>query len=387
MQRYDIIVVGAGVVGAAFSLALQNARVSVAVVEPQAPRPRAAGWDTRVYTISPGNANWLETLGAWQQLPAERVTRVENMDVFGDDVAAQLRFSAYDVGLRELAWTVEGGVLQDALSHALETSAHVKLFCPRRCADMAWASDHVQLELNDGETLAARLIVAADGAQSWVRTRAGIDAAVHDYHECGVVANFEAERSHEGTAFQWFREDGVLAFLPLPEQRVSIVWSTSEPHAAILLSASEDMLAREVTQASRNVLGSLRVITPAASFPLQRLRVAHLVEPRVALIGDSAHAVHPLAGQGLNLGLRDARALANVLCERGPREDCGEYALLRRYERARKEDMLATEVITDGLAKLFGSRAVWLAGMRNFGLRLVDLQPQLKNLLIRHAIA
>ena len=218
-----------------------------------------------------------------------------------------------------------------------------------------------------------------------MRVRAGIESPVHDYAQLGVVANFESDFAHEGTAFQWFRDDGVLALLPLPGNRVSMVWSTPEAHGRALVVAAPLALADAVAAASGGLLGGLRVITPAAAFALRRSRAAHLVEPRVALMGDAAHNVHPLAGQGVNLGLRDARELAQVLGSRGAQRDCGDYGLLRRYERARKEDVIALELTTDGLEKLFGAPAVWMAGLRNWGLALVDAQPLLKNLLVRHA--
>jgi 2-polyprenyl-6-methoxyphenol hydroxylase-like FAD-dependent oxidoreductase len=164
------------------------------------------------------------------------------------------------------------------------------------------------------------------------------------------------------------------------------VWSAPEARARELVALTADALTLEVERASAGALGRLRVITPAAGFPLKRQHVARLVEPRVALIGDAAHNIHPLAGQGVNLGLRDARELARVLAERGPR-DCGDHRLLRRYERARREDIAALELTTDGLEKLFNGPAVWLAGLRNLGLTLVDAQGPLKTALARRAAA
>jgi len=240
--------------------------------------------------------------------------------------------------------------------------------------------------LSDGEVLEARLIVGADGAESWVRAQMGVASSMHDYPQVGVVANFATERAHDGTAFQWFRPDGVLALLPLPGNRVSMVWSAVETRARELLAAPEAVLGSEVEDASYGTLGALSMITPAVGFPLHRQRVERLVEPRAALVGDAAHNVHPLAGQGVNLGFRDARELAAVLRGRGPC-DCGDYALLRRYERARREDIAALDLTTHGLEKLFSSRAVWITGLRNWGLTLVDTQPLLKNALLRHAAA
>jgi ubiquinone biosynthesis UbiH/UbiF/VisC/COQ6 family hydroxylase len=389
MTAVDVVIVGAGVVGASFALSLKQADVSVALVEPQ---PRAeirddSSWDSRVYTISPGNAAWLRTLEVWPLLPAERVCRVETMLVYGDRGGSSLEFSAYDAGLRELAFVVENRQLQHALWQALQDSGHVRLLQGTRCVNVSWERESARLVLDDGSELNARLIVAADGADSWVRERAGIQQRVYDYRELGVVANFGTECAHQGIAYQWFRADGVLALLPLPGNRVSMVWSAPEARAAELLALPPEKLCEQVAQASRHVLGSLKLITKVAAFPLRRQRVARLVEPRAALLGDAAHNVHPLAGQGVNLGLRDARQLAEVLTGRGAQRDCGDYALLRRYERARKEDIMALDFTTDGLEKLFSAQHVSLSRLRNVGLALLDAQPSLKKVLIRRAVA
>jgi ubiquinone biosynthesis UbiH/UbiF/VisC/COQ6 family hydroxylase len=387
MDSYDVVVIGAGIVGAAFALALGPTGLRVAVVEPAPPvrRDVASTWDSRIYTISPGNAGWLQALGAWQGLPADRLTRVETMLIFGDHESGRLEFSAYDAGLRELAWTAEAREVQATLWDALTGATGVTLLGNSRCREVVWQADRALLILEDGSEIAAKLIVGADGADSWVRRRAGIGETVHEYGQLGVVANFETTRPHEDTAFQWFREDGVLALLPLPNRRVSMVWATPDAHARTLLTLPPEALAEAVTQASGGALGGLRVLTPAAAFALRRQHVERLVESRVALIGDAAHNVHPLAGQGVNLGLRDARSLAAVLAARGPQRDCGDFSLLRRYERERREDILALELTTDGLEKLFSPRAVWLAGLRNFGLSLVNAQPPLKTALVRRA--
>lgn len=383
----DITIVGAGLVGASLASALASANLRVAVIEPRMSLPATDGWDSRVYTISPGCAAFLEAIGAWQVLPEERITRVETMKIFGDDAVAQLDFSAYDAGLRELAFIVENSRLQHALWGRLQQSPHVSLLCPAQCESMSWHDDHVALTLTDGREWRTKLVVGADGADSWVRTQAGIAVNTHDYQQLGVVANFLTEKPHRGTAFQWFRRDGVLALLPLPENRVSMVWSAAQAHADELLALTAEELAARVAVASGNTLGELKVITPAAVFPLRLQRVARLIGLRVALIGDAAHNVHPLAGQGVNLGLRDARELAAVLNDRGPQHDCGDHALLRRYERSRREDIALMQYTTDALEKLFASSNVWAAGARNMGLRWVQHLAPVKNLLVRHAAA
>jgi 2-polyprenylphenol 6-hydroxylase len=384
----DVLIVGAGIVGASLALALAEADVSVALMDSRGPDPAPDEdqWDSRVYALSPGNASWLAELGVWQRLRPERVTRVESMHIFGDQAPGRLEFDAYDAGLRELAWIVESSELQHALWQRLESAPYLELFNRCACEAIDWGRDTVRVTLADRRALDARLVVAADGSDSWVRAQAGIASRTYDYPQTGVVANFETERKHDDAAFQWFRSDGVLAFLPMPGQRVSMVWSATADRAAALMSAPEAELAREVAEASAYTLGGLHVITLPRAFPLRRQRVAQLVEPRVALIGDAAHTVHPLAGQGMNLGLRDARELAGVIAGRGPQRDCGDYRLLRRYERARREDILALELTTDTLQKLFGTATAPVARLRNAGLALTNAQPLLKKLLVRHAV-
>ena len=252
--------------------------------------------------------------------------------------------------------------------------------------ELTFSPDAAQLLLADGRTLRARLIVGADGADSWVRKQAAVEVETRAYRQTAVVANFAVSRPHHGVASQWFRRDGVLAVLPLPGARVSMVWSTADEHAAQLLALTSEELAAEVAAAAHGTCGDLQVITPAAAFPLRMQRVRRLVLPRLALIGDAAHNVHPLAGQGVNLGFRDARELARVLTQRGAQTDCGDYHLLRRYERARREDIATMRIATDALQRLFNNGDESLGRLRNLGLRLANRQPQLKNLLVRHAV-
>lgn len=387
--RHDVVIVGGGLVGAGLALALQRAGLAIALVEPQSPQvpPTGAAWDNRIYAISPGNAEFLESLGAWMRLDPQRVQRVEAMVIRGDGPAGRLEFSAYDAGLRELAYIVEGAALQQALRAAIADAAQVYVACPAQAASLQVDAAAARVTLTDGRVLQGQLVVGTDGGDSWVRRAAGIPAQVSDYRQLGVVANFETEQNHGGTAFQWFRADGVLALLPLPGKRVSMVWSTAVEHAQALLALDAQGLADAVAEASGGVVGRLRMITPAAGFPLRLTQVASLVAPRVALAGDAAHSVHPLAGQGVNLGFRDARELAAVLAARAPQQDCGDFSLLRRYERARREDIATMGLSTDVLQKLFAARSVWVSGVRNSGMGVVNRLPFLKSLLIRHAAA
>ena len=387
-SEFDVVIVGAGLVGLALARALANSGLDLALVEPRPPRselPNDGSWDSRVYAVSPGSAAFLERCGAWQRLAPERVTRIEAMRVFGDGAGARIEFDAYDAGLRELAFIAEGDRLQQALWAGVREQ-EIRIFCPSSWTALDIGADRAVLRLDDGTEISAHLVVGADGADSRVRTEAGIAMTPGDYGQLGVVANFSCEKPHHGVAFQWFMREGVLALLPLPGDRVSMVWSIARERGQALLALTAQELATEVEAASRDVLGALQLVTPPAAFPLKLQRVTQFVKPRLALVGDAAHNVHPLAGQGMNLGFRDARVLADTLIERGAWRDCGDYALLRRYERARKEDVLALQLTTDGLQKLFTNDAVLVAGARNFGLSLVDRLPFIKSFLVHQAV-
>lgn len=381
---FDVVIVGAGLVGTSLAAALQSLPLRVALVERDAPAVPGSDWDARLYAVSPGSMAFLESLGVWQGLDAARLQAVERMAIRGDRPGAALDFSAYESGVARLATIAESGRIASALWQRLGPS--VTRVLGRRCAALEVGADAARLVLDDGEAIAARLLVGADGAQSWVRDAASIAATVHDYGQLGVVANFRCERGHDATAFQWFRDDGVLAYLPLPGACMSMVWSTPESHAGELLALPADALAARVAAAGEARLGALELLGPAQAFPLRRLAAARLVAPRVALVGDAAHVVHPLAGQGVNLGFGDAQALAATLAARESFRDCGDHAVLRRYARSRAEAILAMRAVTDGLVRLFGAPGQVPAALRNRGLALTDRLPVLKNLLVRHAL-
>ena len=384
---FDVAIVGGGLVGTALALSLRDAGLRIALVEARAPQalPEDASWDNRIYAISPGSAQFLEQLGIWSALPVERLSRIEAMAIYGDNGYAQLDFNAYEAGLGQLAYIVENRQLQAQLWRALETAPQVSLFCPASCAALEIEADAAHLRLEDGTTLSAKLVIAADGAHSWVRQQAGIQAGDKDYRQLGVVANFATTLSHQGTAYQWFRPDGVLAYLPLPGNRISIVWSLHSALAQDLLALSPSAFAERVAEAGGMRLGALELISPVAAFPLHLIETQALVRARVALVGDAAHQVHPLAGQGVNLGFADAQVLAEVLAARGPR-DCGDLLLLRRYARARREEILAMQVVTDGLQRLFAQPQPMVGWIRNAGLATTNRLSWLKQQLLKQAL-
>jgi ubiquinone biosynthesis UbiH/UbiF/VisC/COQ6 family hydroxylase len=313
-------------------------------------------------------------------MPPERLVPVHAMRIFGDH-AGLLEFDAYSAGVPEIAWIVEDSALHDALWRDLEVDV-VAAPCERLSID----EDQATLLLQGGSTLFAKLIVGADGASSFVRRQAGIAARDRDYGQSAVVANFRCAKPHANVAHQWFQRGAVLALLPLPGEHVSMVWSLPTLESRRITSLESHVLCREVEAAARGVLGELSLVTAPRSYPLRRLAAERLVAPRVALAGDAGHVIHPLAGQGLNLGLQDARTLAAVLYSREPLRDPGELRLLRRYERARAEPILAMDTMVDSLFRLFGAEGRLAARLRNAGLNLTDRLPVVKNMLMRQAM-
>lgn len=388
-MAYDLVIVGGGLVGASLARAAHGLSVALLANERRvAPGAGSsgAGFDPRVYAISPGNVAFLRDLGAWQAMPESRLAPVHAMRVYGDDGASCLEFDAYRAGVPELAWIAENGVLQDALWRALEARDAPELLAPVECERLEIGAGGATLRLRDGRRLEARLVVGADGARSFVREQAGIAAAERPYGQTALVANFACERGHRNIACQWFQGGPVLALLPLPGDHVSMVWSLPDREAQRILELRQEMFCREVESASHGRLGALSIVTPPKAFALQRLQARRLVAPRVALAGDAAHVVHPLAGQGANLGFQDARELARVLAAREPLRDPGDARLLRRYERARAEPILAMDAMVDGLYRFFAEKNNFVLRLRNCGLNLTDRLPVVKNLLMRHAM-
>jgi 2-octaprenylphenol hydroxylase len=385
-MNFDVVIIGGGLVGASLAAALQHSGLALALVESQ-PIPIVVdtaltaspveNWDSRMYAISPGSRSFLEQSGAWSLLDAGRIAAVETMRVFGD-TGAELEFSAYQMGVAELACILESRALQQALWQILQAQENLTLLHPQRCASLQLAEDAATLLLENGATLNAKLIVGADGHNSW--------ATPLDYQQHGVVANFSTELPHRGIAYQWFQTGGMLALLPLPGNRVSMVWSVSSEQSARLLAMPGEELCAQVAAAAQHTLGNLQIITRPAVFPLQMLMLSQISAPRVALIGDAAHNMHPLAGQGVNVGFRDARQLAQILLERGAQHDCGDAQLLRRYERKRKEDIYTMQAMTYGLKNLFNNDVPLLRTLRNFGLDTTNRIAPLKKMLMQHAL-
>jgi 2-octaprenyl-6-methoxyphenol hydroxylase len=383
-MRYHAVVIGAGLVGTACALALEQRGLQVALVESRPPSEPAADWDSRIYAISPGSQAMLTRLGAWGLMDARRLQAVYCMEVCGD-AAGSLTLDAYDSGVERLATILESGRLQWALWRVAREAFNLEILSPAALREVQFEQPLSRLVLQDGRVLEAELIIGADGRDSWVRAQAGIQPVIRSYGQLGVVANFAVEKNHQGTAFQWFRDDGVLAWLPLPGNRMSMVWSTPDAYAQELLAMDEHDLCAKVAAAGARRLGQLSLLTPAAGFPLSLMKLPEIVRPGLALVGDAAHGVHPLAGQGVNLGFGDADCLSVHLANRG-RAGCGDTRVLSAHGRARAEPVARMQTVTDNLHHLFARTDKFSGTLRNAGMSVLNHLPIAKSALVREAM-
>ncbi|WP_353155751.1 FAD-dependent monooxygenase [Herminiimonas fonticola] len=390
----DICIIGDGAIGKVAALGFAQAGLKVSLLSPSrvgAPvaisAAAAEAWDARVYAVNHVAHDLLSGVKVWEALDASRVTAVDAMVVKGD-AASMLAFDAYGARVGALAWIVEDRNLNQALDAALKFASNVRMV-NGRALSLQTNETAASVQLDNGDTLSAELLVGADGGQSWVRTQCEIDFDYRPYGQRAIVSNFSCEKPHHGVAHQWFSPaEGIIALLPLPGNQVSLVWSAPDALADILLQESLTQLAARLSILAAEQLGSLSPLQPeiVKSFPLALIRPHAITARRVALIGDAAHVVHPLAGHGMNLGFADVAGLIKTVSERGADRDCGDARVLSRYARSRKEDILLMQLATDGLARLFGTEFEPLRIARNLGLNLVNRLPVLKRRLIGHAL-
>lgn len=384
-MKQDVIIAGAGLAGLTLACLLGESGLSVALIESRtAVLEMNDDYDLRVSAITPASQAIFDRLGLWTQLDQRRVGRIERMRVW-EQPGRVLRFDADEVGVPVLGYIIENRALTALLWRRTRTLANVAIHCPAAIRNIAWDERTVNVAI-DGDTLQGRLLIGADGTGSTVRRLANMETRGWDYGQDAIVAHVRTTRPHDGTAWQRFLPTGPLAFLPMPEPDLSsIVWSCTRERAHALMALDDAAFARELHAALGDELGNLRMTSGRASFPLGTAHAREYVRPRVALLGDAAHRVHPLAGQGANLGFADAAALANIiLATHAARRDVGDYTALRRYARQRKEDNLAMLAVTDGLYRLFGDAGARM--LASAGLSLVDRLPWLKQSLIKRAM-
>jgi len=384
--QYDIAVVGGGPVGAAAALALHTSGFKVALIERSQP-PAAYDsrtYDIRVYAIAPQSMALLERLGVWPRIAAARVSPYRQMRVWVEQADSALCFSAADAGRNELGWIVEYGLIVDALWSALDG---VAVYAPVGIESIQFNDDLPPvLQFGDGRSLQARLLIAADGANSSLRHAAGIDTIGWAYSQRAIVCHVKTVQPHRHTAWQRFLRSGPLAFLPLAGDRCSIVWSADEALADELMALEDAAFRTRLGAALGGPLGAIVEATPRISLPLRLLHARDYVRPGLALIGDAAHTVHPLAGQGVNLGFADIETLvAELTAARDKRRDWSGIRTLQRYARARKSANLDMLAVTDGLYRLFKAPVPGLRTLLGVGIDGFDQLAPLKSWLARQA--
>ncbi|BDX20815.1 ubiquinone biosynthesis hydroxylase [Polynucleobacter sp. TUM22923] len=400
LRVVDVAVVGGGIVGKACALGLARLGLQTIQIAPDlgsaVPEPHGDQWGQRIYAFSPGTQKLLSHLQLWDALDHRRLQAVRDMKIFGDrgDKQDQLHLSAFEAGVPQLAWIGEANLIE----HTLDQASRFQNKLERVNASVekiAILSHGVDLHLANGSEVHARLVIAADGSNSPMRNELGISISEESYSQNAVVANWTCTRAHLETAYQWFLPGGdIVAMLPLPNKQVSMVWSTSTENANHLLTLDQAAWTEAFSNIAQGALvaqlGVLTLHSKVATFPLKKMKADRFIgpaeNPQVVLIGDAAHVIHPLAGQGLNLGLRDVASLLQIIGKRESFRLLNDQVLLRRYERQRQGDTSALLWVTDKLKKLFSASSATERQLRNWGLGIVNRSHFIKRSLIERAL-
>jgi len=390
MREFDIIIIGGGVVGLSFACCLAQLNLSVALIERGKPewQIKADEYALRVSAITLASQRFLNKLGVWSTICAKRASPVEQMNVWDGTGIGVIHFAASDIGEESLAHIVENDVICQALYQEFSNSEYLHYFAESEIEILNIDDDAVHLTLVGGENLSSKLIVGADGAHSWLRQKLQFEVTKKNYKQTAVVAHAWTQLPHQQTAMQRFLPSGPLGFLPMQDEHIfSIVWSTSDEEAKGLLALKDAEFCAALAKEMDYKLGDVERISQRVSFPLHGQHVKQYVKPRVALIGDAAHTIHPLAGQGLNLGLLDAAALAECIqkaLEKG--NDFSDYSVLRRYERWRKGHNHSMQKSMEAFQGLFGNKTSSVRWLRNVGLNLADSMSPVKKLMMSYAM-
>jgi 2-octaprenylphenol hydroxylase len=396
VNPYDVLVAGGGLTGAAMAatLAARNPALRIGVIEARPFDPKAHGeaFDPRVIALTEASRQLLEALGVWDAILARRVCPYGHMVVRDSEGTGMVSFDCTQVRRPDLGHIVENSVLLGALLDSLANTGSVDLLCPATIAHIHTRGSGVEVGLSGGEALVTSLLIAADGARSTVRDRLDLPVRRWDYGHSALVATIHTERSHHYTARQWFMATGPLAFLPLQTadgdcRYTSIVWSQERRRAEQLMALDDSAFCRELTFASEGELGAVLSVSRRYGFPLVQQHALDYVAPGIALIGDAAHSVHPLAGQGANLGFGDVAVLAEEI-DRGLSRGLspGDPSVLRRYQRRRKPENLAMMAAMEGFKRLFEVRSPGLRVLRNAGMSGLEALAPIKRRLVRRAM-
>lgn len=386
---YDVVIVGGGMVGATLACALGDTPLRVALVEAHSEQPQwsAAEYALRVSAITRASQNIFEVLGIWPAIEKRRACAFRDMHVWDATGQGEIHFDSAELGESHLGHIIENDVIVLALYERLKDFQNVDLLNPYQTEQVYFDAENASLKLSGGKILKTSLIIAADGSNSWLRQHSDIIVRGWDYDQSAVVTYVRTEKPHQATAWQRFMPEGPLAFLPLDEHISSIVWSTHPERAASLLSLDDAAFCEALTAAFESRLGQVESTGPRGVYPLRFFDAEQYIKPRLVLVGDAAHTMHPLAGQGVNLGLADAATLAEVLITaQQAKRDIGLEHTLRRYERWRKSENRIMLASVDSFKRLYSSDLLAVRWFRNQGMRLLDQVGPLKHQVIAYAM-
>ena len=384
--QVDVVFVGAGMVGLTLANLLTMQGKTLAIID-RSDAPEFdfnQPYDSRVTAVSPGSKAIFEYVDAWSSTQKKRVTAFDSMVVWDAGGSAKINFSAHDTNHANLGYIVENVVIQSSLHEILQQQENVHWLVPAAVGNVVVHDEYIEVVLDNNQVVTAKLLVGADGHRSSVRKFAEISYAEKEYQQQGIVARVQTQHAHQSTAWQCFLSTGSLAFLPLNNGECSIVWSVSDEYANELMELGKHEFAQALTRASDLQLGNVSLCSKRASFPLVSGQAEAMVQPRIALVGDAAHALHPLAGQGANLGFTDAAVLADVLDN--TERDIGSYKVLRKYERARVGETQIMQRAMDAFVATFGSDAAAVITARNLALNTADRIQPLKKFFMIHAM-
>ncbi|MFV1997554.1 MAG: UbiH/UbiF/VisC/COQ6 family ubiquinone biosynthesis hydroxylase [Acidiferrobacterales bacterium] len=387
-RNYDIVIVGGGMVGTALACAVARSGFRIAVIDSVEPPPfENSEYDLRVSSLTLGSKAIFETVGAWQDMTQQRVSCVDAMEIWDEGGSGSIRFDSAEIAQPCLAYIIENRVILRALLNCMTAIHNIEYISPVQIETIETDDQQALVRLETGESLQTRLIVGADGANSLVRKLSGIETDGWNFEQKAIVATVISELGHQRIARQRFLATGPLAFLPLDDaHHCSIVWSADNDRADTLIALEDAEFNCELQRAFGDRLGEVKLASLRAMFPLITAHAKQYLAERIVLVGDAAHRIHPLAGQGLNLGLGDIAALAEVLVEAGrEKHDIGAHRILRRYERWRKGGNALMLGAMDGFKQLFGSKNDVVRGLRNVGLELTDDLPPIKQRIMLYA--
>lgn len=387
-QQSEIIVIGAGMVGAAAALSLARSGFQVTLIEAgEIPQWSAERYSLRVSAISASSEQLLDDIGVWQEIVKCRVSPYEHMHVWDAGGSGQLDFDAADSGLPGLGYIVENDLINATLIEHIEKQSNISMITGSRLDAIAWRKNIVQIRLDNGEEIRGELLIAADGGRSKVRELCGINSNVYDYQQTGIVARVQTSLPHQHTAWQRFLATGPLAFLPLADGSCSIVWSVDQGLAAELLDIDEAAFCRRLEQAFEHRLGNVELLSQRAGFPLMMANAESYSTERVVLLGDAAHRVHPLAGQGVNLGFQDVSELCPLLLEAVAQgRALADPMYLRKYARRRRAEASLMLAGMDGIKRLFASQQGLVCQSRNIAIDLINQLPVVKEFFVNRAL-